>query len=250
MFSRFIYVLECISTSLPNFWPNKIQIAPWKKSYDQPREHIKKQRDYFVNKGLSSQSYGFSSSHVWMCELDYKESWASKNWCFWTVVLDKTLVSPLDCKEIQPVHPKGDQSWILIGRTNAEAETLILWPPDAKNWLIGKDSDVGKDWRQEEKGTWDGWTASPTQRTWVWVNSSSWWWTGKPGVLQSMGSQNVEDDLVTEIKIPLYATFCYPFVSWWTFGYKPYRPSPSLTLSPRHYQMLSHSLSSTPHFSL
>ena len=127
-------------------------LALWKKSYDQPRQHIKKQRHYFVNKGLSSQSYGFSSSHVWMCEVDYKESWASKNWCFWTVVLEKTLDSPLDCKEIQPVHPKGDRSWILIGRTNAEAETLILWPPDAKNWLIGKDPDVGKDWRQEEKG--------------------------------------------------------------------------------------------------
>ena len=95
----------------------------------------------------------FSSSHVWMWELDYKESWVLKNWCFWTVVLEKTLESPLDCKEIQPVHPKGNQSWIFIGRTDAEAETTILWPPDAKNWLIGKDPDAGKDWRQEEKGT-------------------------------------------------------------------------------------------------
>ena len=98
------------------------------------------------------QSYRFSSSHVWMRELDYKESWALKNWCFWTVVLEKTLSSPLDCKEIQPVHPKGDQSWIFIGRTDAEAETLILWPPDAKKWLTGKDPDAGKDWRREEKG--------------------------------------------------------------------------------------------------
>ena len=126
--------------------------APWKKSYDQPRQHIEKQRQYFAQKGPSSQSYGFSSSHVWMWELDYKESWAPKNWCFWTVVLEKTLESSLDCKEIQPVHPKGDQSWVFIGRTNVEAETPILWPPDAKNWLIRKDPDAGKDWKQEEMG--------------------------------------------------------------------------------------------------
>ena len=119
-------------------------IAPWKKSYDQLRQHIKKQRHYFVNKGSSSQGYGFSSSHVWMLELDYKESWVPKNLCFWTVVLEKTLESPLDCKEIQPVYPKENQSWIFIGRTDAEAETPILWPPDAKSWLIGKDPDVGK----------------------------------------------------------------------------------------------------------
>ena len=128
-------------------------LAPWKKSYDQPRQHIKKQKHYFANKGQSSQSYGFSSSHVWMWELDYKESWALKNWCFWTVVLEKTLESPLDCKEIQPVHPQGNQSWIFISRTDAEAETPILWLPDVKNWLIWKDSDAGKDWREEEKGT-------------------------------------------------------------------------------------------------
>ena len=103
--------------------------------------------------GTCIQSYGFSSGHVWMWELNYKESWALKNWCFWTVVLEKTLESPLDCKEIQPVHPKGNQSWIFIGRTDAEAEAPILWPPDAKNWLIWKDLDAGKDWRQEEKGT-------------------------------------------------------------------------------------------------
>ena len=95
----------------------------------------------------------FSSSHVWMWELDHKESWGLKNWCFWTVVLEKTLESPLDCKEIQPVNPKGNQSWIFIGRTDAEAEAPILWPPDAKNWLTGKDPDAGKDWKPEEKGT-------------------------------------------------------------------------------------------------
>ena len=122
-------------------------LAPWEKSYDQPRQHIKKQRHYFANKGTSSQSYGFSSSHVWMWELDYKEGWSLKNWCFWTVVLEDTLESPLDFKEIQPVHPKGNHSWIFIGRTDAEAETSILWPPDAKKWLIWKDPDVGKDWR-------------------------------------------------------------------------------------------------------
>ena len=128
-------------------------LTPWKESYDQPRQHIKKQKHYFTNKGPSSQSHGFSSSHVWMWELNHKESWALKNWCFWIVVLEKTLESPLDSKEIQPAHPKGNQSWIFIGRTDAKAETPILWSTDAKNWLIWKDSDAGKDWRQEEKGT-------------------------------------------------------------------------------------------------
>ena len=127
-------------------------LTPWKESYNKPRQHIKKQRHYFANKGPSSKGYGFSSSHVWMWELDYKESWATKNWCFWTVVLEKTLESPFDCKEIKPVNPKGNQSWIFIGRTDVEAETPILWPPDVKNWLIWKDPDAGKDWRQEEKG--------------------------------------------------------------------------------------------------
>ena len=106
----------------------------------------------FVNRGPSSKSYGFSSGHVWMWELDCEESWAPKNWCFWTAVLEKTLESPLDCKEIQPVNPKGNQSWIFIGRTDAEAEAPVLWPLDAKNWLIGKDPDAWQDWRREEKG--------------------------------------------------------------------------------------------------
>ena len=127
-------------------------LAPWKKSYDKSRQHVKKQRYYFANKGPSSQGYSFSSSHVWMWELDSKESWAPKNWCFWAVVLEKTLKSPLDYKEIQPVHPKGNQSWVFIGRTDVETETLKFWPPDAKSWLIWKDPDVGKDWRREEKG--------------------------------------------------------------------------------------------------
>ena len=161
------------------------------------RQHIKKQRHYFANKSPSSQGYGFSGSHLWMWELNYKESWALKSWCFWTAVLEKTLGSPLNCKEIQPVHPKGDQSWVFTGGTDVEAETPILWPSDEKNWLIWKDPDVGKDWRWEEKGTirdWDDWMASPTRWRWVWVNSGSWWWTGKPGVLQFMGSQKVRQD--------------------------------------------------------
>ena len=126
--------------------PMKLKtLAPWKKSYDQASQHITKQRHYFANSG-PSKSYGFSSSHVvQMWKLDYKESWALKNWCFWTVVLEKTLENPLDCKEIQPVHPKGNQSWIFTGRTDVEAETPVLWPPDGKNWLIGEDPDARKD---------------------------------------------------------------------------------------------------------
>ena len=124
--------------------------TPWKESYDQPRQHIKKQRHYFTNKGPSSQSYGFSSRHVWMWGLDYEEGWAPRNWYFWTVVLEKTPDSLLDCKEIQPVNPKANQSQIFIWRTDAETETPIIWPPDAKKWLIGKDPDPGKDWRQEK----------------------------------------------------------------------------------------------------
>ena len=122
------------------------------ESYDQPKQHIKKQRHHFASKAPSSQSYGFFSSHVWIWELDYKESWEPMNLCFYTVVLEKIIVSPLDWKEIQPVNPEGNQSWIFIGRTDAEAETPILWSPDAKNWLIRKDLVAWKDWRQEEKG--------------------------------------------------------------------------------------------------
>ena len=128
-----------------------------------------------------------------MWELGYKESWAPKNWCFWIVVLEKTLESPLECKEIQPVHPKGNQSWVFIGRTDVEAETPILWPSDVKGWHIWKDPDAGKDWGQEEKGDdrgWDGWMASLTQWTWVCVGSGSWWWKGRPGILWFMGSQS------------------------------------------------------------
>ena len=135
------------------------------------------------------------------------ESWIikkaePKNWCFWTVVLEKTLESPLDCMEIQPVHPK-DQSWVFIGRTDVEAETPIFWPPDAKNEIIEKDLDTGKDWRREENGTtgWDGWIGSPARWRWAWVSSGSWWWTGKPGVLQSVRLQRVGHDWATELKL-------------------------------------------------
>ena len=153
-------------------------LTPWKESYDQPRLHIQKQRHYFANKGPPSQGYGFSSSHVWIWELDYKESWVPKNRCFWIVVLEKTLESPLDWKEIQPVHPKGNQSWIFIGRTDVEAETPILWPPDGKNWHIWKDPDAGRETlkvgEEEDHKGWEWWMASLTQWTWVWVNSGSW----------------------------------------------------------------------------
>ena len=126
-------------------------LASWKRSYDQPRQHIKKQRHHFVDKGPYSQSCGFPGTHVWMWELD-KEGWALKNRCFQTVVLEKTLESPLDCKEIKPVNPKENQSWIFIGKTNTETEAPILWPLDAKSWHIGKDPDFGKGWGQEENG--------------------------------------------------------------------------------------------------
>ena len=153
------------------FWDSKITsdgdcsreiqtFASWKKNNDQLRQHIKKQRHYFADKSPSSQSYGSSSSYVWMWQLDYKESWVPKNWCFWTVVLEKTLESPLNFKEIKLVCPKGNQSWLFIGSTDAEAEAPILWPPDAKSWLIWKDPDAGKDWGQKKGTTEDemvGW---------------------------------------------------------------------------------------------
>ena len=135
-----------------------------------------------------------------MWELDQKESWASQNWCSWTVVLDKTLESPLDWKKIKPVRRKGNQSWIFSGRTDAEAETPILWPPATKSWLIRKPWcwDRLKAGREGDDQRWDGWIASPTWWTWVWASCRSWWWTGKPGVLQSTGSQRVGQDWVTE----------------------------------------------------
>ena len=153
-FKKLIMVqLPHIRVGHSNLGESKEHFLFWKESYDQPRQHIKKQRHYFVNKGPSSQGYGFSSGHVWMWELDYKEGWVQKSWCFWTVVLEKTLENPLDHKEIQPVHPKGNRSWVFIGRTDVKAETPVFWPPGTKSWLIWKDPDAGRDWGQEEKGT-------------------------------------------------------------------------------------------------
>ena len=143
-----------------------------------------------------------------MWELDCEEGWVLKNWCFWTVVLEKTLESPLDWKEIQSVHSKGDQSWVFIGRTDAEAKTPILWPPDGKNWLIGKDPDARRDLGAGGEGDnrgWDGRIASLTRWTWVWVNSRRWWWTGRPGVLLIMGLQRVGHDWATELN----------WTDWW-----------------------------------
>ena len=151
-----------------------------------------------------------------MWELNHKESWVPKNWCFWTVLLEKTPESPLDCKEIQPVHPKGDQSWMCIGRTDAKAETPILWPPDVKSWLIGKDPDAGKRLRAGGEGDnrgWDGWMASPTQWAWVCVNSRSWWWTRRPGVLRFMGSQRVGCDWLTELNWTKSNLFTHWFIN-------------------------------------
>ena len=180
---------------------NLKMFALWKKSYDKARQHIKKQRHHFADEGPSSQSYGFSRSHVHMWDLDHTESWAPKNWCFWTVVLKKTLEIPLDSKEIKWVNPKGNQPWIFIGNNGAEAEAPILWPPDVKNQLTGKYPDAGKDWGQEEKwvmtedemdGNINSMNRSLSKLQEI-VKG-----TGKPGVLQSMGSQRVGHNWTTE----------------------------------------------------
>ena len=182
-----------------------------KESYDH-LDSISQSRDITLpKKGPSSQGYDFSSSHVWMWELDYKESWALNNWCFWTVELEKTLESPLDCKEIQPVHPKGNRSCIVIARTDVEAETPILlatWCEELTHlkslWCWERLKAGGEG---DNRG-WDGWMASPTQWTWVWVNSGSWWWTGRSWVLQFMGSQRVGHDWVTELNWTELADWC------------------------------------------
>jgi len=193
-------------------------LTPWEKSYDHPRQYIKKQRCYFANKGPSSQGYGFSSSHVWMWELDHKESWAAKNWCFWTVVLEKTLENPLDCKQIQPVLNIHWKDWCWSWNSN----TLVTWCEELTHFKRPRCWErlrAGGEW--DDRG-WDGWMASPTQWTRIWVNSGSWWWTERPGMLQSLGLQRIRHDWATELnwtegsnswyfgKVPSSNHFCHP----------------------------------------
>ena len=187
-------------------------LASWKKSYDKPRQRIKKQRHHFADKGQYSQSHGFSSSHVWMWELNHKDSWALKNWCFWTVVLEKTLESPMDSKEIKPVNPKGNQPWIFIGRTDAEA--AIFWPPAIKNGLIGKDPDAGKDWGQEEKGVTEdemvGWHSQLNGHEFEQTLGDN---EGQRNLVQSMGLQKVRHDWATEQQLTTFRQFKYFYVA-------------------------------------
>ena len=172
---------------------NQRMIASWQESSDKPRQRVEKQRHYSENKGPYSQGYGLPSGHPRLWELDHKEGRMPKNWCHWTMVLEKTPESPSDSKDINSVHLKGDQPWIFTGRNDAEAEAPVFWPSDVNRQLNGKVPDAGKDWGGDgEEGVreWDGWTASPVQWTWTWANSGRWWGTGRPGVLQSMGSHS------------------------------------------------------------
>ena len=172
----------------------------WAAKNSSSTDSVLKSKDITANKGLCRESYGFSSSHVWMWELDHKKDWVLKNWCFLTVML-KTFESSLDHKEIKPVNPNGNQSWIFFGRTYAEAEASILWPLDEERthwkrpWFWERLKAEGKG---GDRG-WGGWMASSTQWTWVWVNSGSCWWAGRPGVLPSIGSQRVWHDWATEL---------------------------------------------------
>ena len=185
----------------------------WTVCCDILRQHIRNQRHHFSNKGLSSQTYGFPSGQVWMWELDHEEGWAPRNWCFWTVDLEKTLQSPLDSKEIKPGNSKGNQLWMFIGRTVAETKAPINWPPDVKSWLIGKDPDAKKDWGQEEKGVTEdemvGWHHRLNEHEFKQALGDG--RTGKPGVLQSMGLQRAGHSLATEQQphLCLYEQSCY-----------------------------------------
>ena len=181
-------------------WNYKM-LVPWKKSYDKSRQCIKKQRHHCAYTGLSSQSYGFSSSHVQMWDLDRKEGWMLKNWCFWTEVLEKTLESPLDCKEIKPVSPKGKSTLNIHWKDccwSWSSNTLATWCKEPSHWKrpwCWERSQAGGE--GDDRG-WDGWMASPTQWTRVWANSWRWRRTGKPGRLQSTGSQRVKHNLLIE----------------------------------------------------
>ena len=182
------------------WWLHEIKtIAAWTKSYDKPRQHPKKQRHYFANKVFAnkSQSYDFSTSHEWMWELDHKESWTLKNWCFWTVVLEKTLENPLDCMKIKPVNPKGNQSWIFIGRTDGEGHLMQRTDSFEKTLMLGKIE--GRRRRGRQGMRWlDGITYSVDMSL---SKLRSWWWTRKPGMLQSMGSERVRHDYWTELNM-------------------------------------------------
>ena len=204
-------------------------LAPWKESYDKPRQHIKKQRHHFSDKGSYSQSYGSSSSHIWMWKLDQKEGWALKNSCFWAVVLESTLESPLDSEEIKPVNAKGNQSWKVIGRTDAKAETPALWPPDVKNWLIAKDPDAGKDWRQEEKGT----TEDETLWTWVWAVSGRWWRMEKLACCSPRGGKESDTTVWLNNNSWLQHCVCFRCTAKWTHTH----PSTSFYI-PFSYRLL------------
>ena len=179
----------------------KLKDTPWKESYNQPRQYIKKQRDITLPTKVRLGKAMVFPVVIWMWELDYKESWVLKNWCFWTVVLEKTLENPSESNETQPINSKGNWSWIFTWRTDAEAETPILWPPGVKNRLTGRPWcwERLKAGREGDHRGWDGWMASLTPWTWVWASSGSWWWTGKPGTLQSTGSQRIGHHWVTEL---------------------------------------------------
>ena len=173
-------------------------LTPWKNSYNKSRQCIKKADNRLVDKNPSSQNYVFSRTHVWMWKLDHKEAWAPEKWHFWTVVLEKTLERPLDCKEIKPVNPKGNQPWIFTEGLMLKTEAPVLWPPDVKSWLTREDPDARKNWVEEKGATEE--MASLTQWILVWANSRRWRRTEKPGVLQFMGFQRVGQLLLAELK--------------------------------------------------
>ena len=193
-------------------------LVPWKKSYAQPRQLIKKQSHYFANKSLSSQSYGFSSSYVWMWELDHEESWAPKNCCFWTVVMEKIPESPLDCKDIQPVNPKINQSWDIHWKDwcwSWNSNTLTTWCKELTHLKRRRCWERLKVGGEGDDRGWDGWMESLTWWTWVWASSKSSWWPGKPGVFQSMGLQRVRHYWVIELNwAMLIETLCIIATNW------------------------------------